>query len=61
MKPDPIPDGIEKRLLCSTFLESIKTFYEDPANMRGFEAWQQKRKGPNDLPRVDPIPTDDGR
>lgn len=53
---DPIPAGIEKRLLCATILDSVRAFYEDPANMRSFEAWQQKRSGPDDLPRVDPTP-----
>lgn len=35
---------IEIRLLCSTFLEQIKAFYEDPENAAAFEAWKKQRE-----------------
>lgn len=36
--------GIEKRILCARFYESIKAFYEDPENQRRFEEWQARKK-----------------
>ena len=35
---------IEIRLLCSTFLEQIKAFYEDTENAAAFEAWKKQRE-----------------
>lgn len=35
---------IEVRLLCSTFLEQVKAFYEDPKNQAAFEAWKQEQE-----------------
>lgn len=35
---------IEARLLCSTFLEQVKAFYEDPKNAAAFEAWQKAQE-----------------
>ena len=34
---------IEVKLLCSTFLEAVRAFYEDPQNLADFEAWQKAR------------------
>lgn len=35
---------IEVRLLCSTLLEQVKAFYEDPQNAAAFEAWKKQRE-----------------
>lgn len=35
---------IEIKLLCSTFLEQIKAFYQDPENVAAFEAWKKQRE-----------------
>lgn len=47
MKPVKIDTAaipkIEVKLLCSTFLEAVRTFYEDPQNLADFEAWQKAR------------------
>jgi hypothetical protein len=48
----PIPPGIEKRILCARFYDSIKVFYEDPENQHRFEEWQSKRKNPNNLLKI---------
>lgn len=32
---------VEVKLLCSTFLEAVQAFYEDPQNLADFEAWQK--------------------
>lgn len=34
---------IEVKLLCSTFLDAVQAFYEDPQNVADFEAWQKRR------------------
>lgn len=47
--PSLIP-GTEKQLLCATFLEAVIRFYEDPENMRAFEAWRRKKGGTADEP-----------
>lgn len=39
---------IEVRLLCSTFLEQIKAFYEVPENQAAFEAWQRAENAKRD-------------
>ena len=41
----PKPTGIEAKILFARFAERIKAWYEDPANKRRFEEWQQKREG----------------
>lgn len=35
---------VEVKLLCSTFLEQVKAFYEDPQNVAAFEAWRKARQ-----------------
>ena len=35
---------IEIKLLCSTFLEQVEAFYEDPENMAAFEAWKKAQE-----------------
>ena len=35
----------ETRLLCATFLEAVKHFYEDPENVRRFEEWRKEYRG----------------
>ena len=47
--PSLIP-AMEKQLLCATFLEAVIRFYEDPENMRAFEAWRRKKGGTADEP-----------
>ena len=47
--PSLIP-GTEKQLLCATFLEAVIRFYENPENMRAFEAWRRKKGGTADEP-----------
>jgi len=32
--------AVEVRLLCSTVLEAVMRFYEDPDNLRRFEEWR---------------------
>ena len=39
INPSLIP-GMEKQLLCATFLEAVIRFYENPENMRAFERWR---------------------
>ena len=39
---DKIPP-LELRILGATFYKAVMDFYEDPENMRRFEAWQQER------------------
>ena len=34
---------IEVKLLCSTFLEAVQAFYDDPQNRAEFEAWMKAR------------------
>lgn len=40
IKVDPakIP-SVDVYLLCSTFLQAAKRFYEDPENVRKYEEW----------------------
>ena len=35
---------IEIKLLCSTFLEQIKAFYQDPENVAALETWKKERE-----------------
>ena len=35
----------EKQLLCATFLEAVIRFYEEPENLRAFEAWREQKGG----------------
>lgn len=35
---------IEVKLLCSTFLDAIEAFYEDPKNQTAFEEWLKTQK-----------------
>lgn len=35
---------VELRLLCATVLEAVKRFYDDPENIKNFEAWQQRKQ-----------------
>ena len=44
INPNLIP-GMEKQLLCATFLEAVIRFYEDPENMRSFERWRAEKGG----------------
>ncbi len=39
-----IPD-VELRLLCSTLLDAVKRFYDDPRNVAMYEEWNSKRNG----------------
>lgn len=34
---------VEMRILSHTLLDAIERFYDDPENLRRFNAWQQKR------------------
>lgn len=36
-------DGVVLKNLCSTFLEAILRFYEDPRNQQKFEEWIRER------------------
>ena len=36
--------GVELRNLCSTFLDAILQFYEDPDNRRKFQEWKVQRE-----------------
>ena len=44
INPNLIP-GMEKQLLCATFLEAVIRFYEDPKNMQAFEKWHSEKGG----------------
>ena len=33
----------DRRNLASTCLEAVKRFYEDPENIKRFEAWKKQR------------------
>ena len=44
INPSLIP-GMEKQLLCATFLEAVIRFYENPENMRAFERWRAEKGG----------------
>ena len=44
INPNLIP-GMEKQLLCATFLEAVIRFYENPDNMRAFEKWRAEKGG----------------
>ena len=44
INPNLIP-GMEKQLLCATFLEAVIRFYEDPNNMQAFEKWRSEKGG----------------
>ena len=37
--------GMEKQLLCATFLEAVIRFYENPENMRAFKKWRTEKGG----------------
>ena len=47
INPNLIP-GMEKQLLCATFLEAVIRFYEDPNNMRAFKKWHSEKGGSTD-------------
>lgn len=47
--------GIELRIFCSRFYDSINAFYKNPDNLKRFEKWQALRKGTDDLPSTNPI------
>ena len=47
INPSLIP-GMEKQLLCATFLEAVIRFYENPENMRAFERWRAEKGGTAD-------------
>ena len=49
INPNLIP-SMEKQLLCATFLEAVIRFYENPENMRAFEAWRRRKGGTADEP-----------
>ena len=40
--PAKIPP-LERRLLGKSFYEAMERFYENPANVRRYEAWQKGR------------------
>lgn len=40
---DQIP-AIDVKLLSATFLEAVQRFYEDPENLRRFEAWKHHKE-----------------
>lgn len=42
----------DKRNLCSTFLDAIERFYDDPVNREKFKQWQAKRNQPHTQPTV---------
>lgn len=44
MIPAQIPQ-IELHILCSTILEGVKRFYEEPENIAGFEQWLKEQEG----------------
>ena len=44
IQPNLIP-GMEKQLLCATFLEAVIRFYENPENMSAFERWRVEKGG----------------
>jgi len=44
IKPSLIPK-VEVRVLSATFLEAVLRFYEDPANVVGFERWLVEWEG----------------
>ena len=44
INPSLIP-GMEKQLLCATFLEAVIRVYENPENMRAFERWRAEKGG----------------
>lgn len=35
----------DMRVLCSTLLEAVKRFYDDPENRRQYEEWLAERNG----------------
>ena len=48
-QPTPIIDTtlippLQRRLIGATFYNSMMRFYDNPDNMRRFEAWQRERK-----------------
>lgn len=48
---------VELNILCSTILESVQRFYEDPENRRRFEAWRKTYGGANEATeKADPEP-----
>ena len=47
INPNLIP-GMEKQLLCATFLEAVIRFYKDPKNMQAFEKWRSEKGGSAD-------------
>ena len=44
--------GIEMKILCTTLVERMKIFYDDPENVRRFEEWKKNR----DALRKDAMP-----
>ncbi len=34
----------EVRVLCSTLLDAVKRFYDDPENRRQYEAWLKEKE-----------------
>ena len=47
INPKLIPN-IEKKLLCSTFLDAVIRYYKDPENERRFQEWKKKRESSQD-------------
>lgn len=41
--PSLIPD-VELRVLFATGLDSVQAFYENPENLKRFEAWKRKKE-----------------
>ena len=41
--PHKIP-AVDLRVLCSTVLDSVKKFYEDPEHQRQFEEWKRNKE-----------------
>lgn len=39
----------DRHNLRSTFYDAVKRFYDDPANRKRFEEWQQQRNQPGTL------------
>ena len=37
--------AVEVQILSATFLDAVQRFYENPDNIRRFEAWRNKRNG----------------
>lgn len=37
--------AVEVQVLSATFLDAVQRFYENPENLRRFEAWRNQRNG----------------